>query len=56
VAASAARAGGGQAGNVTIQVNGAGDPAAVGNEVVRQSGLGESMQSVAPGLTGPQVG
>lgn len=56
VVAGAARGAQNQGNNVTIQVNGAGDPAAVGNEVVRQGGLGESMQSITPGLTGVQVG
>lgn len=58
VVAGAARAGGsgaGAAGNVTIQVNGAGDPSAVGAEVVRRAGLGESAQSIVPGMTGPQA-
>lgn len=37
----------------TLNINGAGDPVAVGNEVARQLNWGESLQTVAPGFTGP---
>lgn len=48
-------AGGGGTSNstTTININGAGDPAAVGNEVVRKGGLGSSLQQTSPGLSGP---
>lgn len=58
VISSTARGGGG-AGTPTVgtlNINGAGDPVAVGNEVARQLSWGESLQSVAPGMLGPQVG
>lgn len=42
-----------QTNNTTINVNGAGDPAAVGNAVVSKSGLGSSLQQTSPGLSGP---
>lgn len=47
----------GQGGNTaTITVNGAGDPAAVANEVVKRGGLGQTLQQSSPGLSGPTVG
>lgn len=53
VVAGAGGGGGAQTNNTTINVNGAGDPAAVGNAVVQKSGLGSSLQQSSPGLTGP---
>lgn len=40
----------------TFNINGAGDPAAVANEVVKKGGLGQALQQSSPGLTGPVVG
>lgn len=40
----------------TFNINGAGDPAAVANEVVKRGGLGQTLQQSSPGLTGPTVG
>lgn len=37
----------------TFNINGAGDPAAVANEVVKKGGLGQTLQQSSPGLTGP---
>ena len=45
--------GGSSSSSTTININGAGDPAAVGNEVVRKGGLGSSLQQTSPGLSGP---
>jgi hypothetical protein len=42
--------------NTQIVINGAGDPAAVGQEVVRRGGLGASLQQSRPGALGPTVG
>lgn len=56
VVASTARNGAGAAGVPTVgtlNINGAGDPVAVGNEVARSLSWGESLQTVAPGFTGP---
>lgn len=39
----------------TLNINGAGDPMAVGDAVSRSLGLGESVQSITPGMTGPGV-
>lgn len=39
----------------TFNINGAGDPAAVANEVVKKGGLGQTLQQSSPGLTGPVV-
>jgi len=39
--------------NTQIVINGAGDPAAVGQEVVKRGGLGASLQQSRPGATGP---
>lgn len=50
---SGAGGGGQQTNSTTINVTGAGDPAAVGSEVVRRSGLGSSLQQSSPGLSGP---
>ncbi len=51
--AAAAQGGGAPAGPVTININGAGDPAAVGSEVMRRGGLGQSLQQSRPGTNGP---
>lgn len=40
----------------TFNINGAGDPAAVANEVVKRGGLGQTLQQSSPGLSGPTVG
>lgn len=40
----------------TFNINGAGDPAAVANEVVKKGGLGQTLQQSSPGLTGPVTG
>ena len=58
VISSTSRGGGGTGAPTvgTLNINGAGDPVAVGNEVARQLSWGESLQSVAPGMLGPQVG
>lgn len=40
----------------TINVNGAGNPSAVANEVINRGGLGQTLQQSRPGLTGPVVG
>jgi len=42
--------------NVTIQVNGAGDPRAVANEVVSRSGMGSTLQQSRPGMYGVGIG
>lgn len=42
--------------NNVFNINGAGDPAAVANEVVRKGGLGQTLQQSSPGLTGPVTG
>lgn len=49
-------AGGGQQGNITFNIDGTASPMATGDEIVRRLGIGESMQSVAPGAFGPTVG
>lgn len=50
-------AGGGTQSNTnTFNINGAGDPAAVANEVVKRGGLGQTLQQSSPGLSGPTVG
>lgn len=50
-------AGGGNQNNTnTFNINGAGDPAAVANEVVKRGGLGQTLQQSSPGLSGPTVG
>lgn len=48
--------GGVQNNTANITVNGAGDPAAVANEVVKKGGLGQALQQSSPGLTGPVTG
>lgn len=50
-------AGGGSTMNQTVtnNINGAGNPRAVAEEVVRRSGLGQTLQMNSPGLTGPQA-
>lgn len=40
----------------TFNINGAGDPAAVANEVVKKGGLGQTLQQSSPGMTGPVTG
>lgn len=55
VAAGAARGGAGGDRNTTINVNGAGNPMAVADEVVRRGGLGETVQTNSPGMFGPMV-
>ena len=51
------KGGGGSTSNeTTINVNGAGDPSAVASEVVKRSGLGQTLQQSSPGMTGPTVG
>ena len=40
----------------TFNINGAGDPRAVGSEVARQSGLGAAAQTISPGQRAPRVG
>lgn len=40
----------------TFNINGAGDPAAVANEVVKRGGLGQTLQQSSPGMTGPVTG
>lgn len=42
--------------NNTFNINGAGDPAAVANEVVKKGGLGQTLQQSSPGMTGPVTG
>jgi len=50
-------AGGGNQNNTnTFNINGAGDPAAVANEVVKRGGLGQTLQQSSPGFSGPTVG
>lgn len=48
--------GGNQTNTNTFNINGAGDPAAVANEVVKRGGLGQTLQQSSPGLSGPTVG
>ncbi len=51
-------AGGSSQSNVTtnnINVNGAGNPGAVANEVMMKGGLGQTLQKNSPGLNGPVV-
>jgi hypothetical protein len=42
--------------NITNNVNGAGNPAAVANEIGNRGGFGQVVQQSRPGLTGPTVG
>ncbi|MNZ90088.1 hypothetical protein D3C78_1090420 [compost metagenome] len=42
--------------NVTNNINGAGNPSAVANEIVNRGGLGQTLQQSRPGMTGPVVG
>ena len=42
--------------NTTINVNGAGNPNAVAQEVVNRGGLGQTLQQSKPGMRGPMVG
>lgn len=42
-----------QTNNNTFNINGAGDPAAVANDVVKKGGLGQTLQQSSPGLSGP---
>lgn len=56
VVQGAAGGGGSQNNTNTFNINGAGDPAAVANEVVKRGGLGQTLQQSSPGLTGPTVG
>lgn len=42
--------------NVTNNINGAGNPNAVANELMNRGGLGQSVQTMNPGMTGPVVG
>lgn len=52
-----ANGGGGTQNNQNVfNINGAGDPAAVANEVVKRGGLGQTLQQSSPGLSGPTVG
>lgn len=37
----------------TFNINGAGNPAAVADEIVRKGGLGQALQQSSPGLSGP---
>ena len=56
IQAGAAAGGGDTTVSPTIIVNGAGDPAAVGQEVVQKAGLGQTLQQSRPGARGPSVG
>ncbi len=42
--------------NNNVTINGAGDPRAVGQEVVQRTGMGQSLQMMQPGMTGPVTG
>ena len=41
--------------NQTFNINGAGDPRAVGNEVARRGGMGNTAQTLTPGQRAPRV-
>lgn len=58
VPAGTMQAGGGAVinNNVTNNINGAGNPNAVANELMNRGGLGQSVQTMSPGMTGPVVG
>lgn len=56
-AAALAGAGGATYNNsITQNINGAGDPRAVGNEAANRSGMGASLQQSNPGMYGPTIG
>jgi len=48
--------GGGNVTNNNVTVNGAGDPRAVGQDVVNRAGMGQNLQMIQPGMTGPVTG